>query len=87
MWKEEPKEESRERGTYPSSVLPQGYSLLIDALLGDDAHPKGVSSVDISLCGRDEDVFDQLNRLVLSQRNMLHTLHVLETNLWKERQT
>lgn len=77
--------ESTGRGTSPFSVLPQWYGLLFDALLGDDANPKSISGVDISLCGRDEDIFDQLNRLLLSQRNMLHTLHVLETNLWKDR--
>lgn len=81
MWKEQTKEKSRERGTFPSSVLPQWYSLLTDALLSDDAHPKSISGVDVSLCGRDEDIFDQLNGLVLSQRNVLHTLHVLETDL------
>lgn len=50
MWKET-KEESRERGTRPPSVLSQRYSLLIDALLGDDADPKGVSGVNVSLGG------------------------------------
>lgn len=81
MWKEQSKEKIRERGTFAFSILPQWYSLLADALLSDDADPKSISSVDISLCGRDEDVFDQLNCLVLSQRNVLHTLHVLEANL------
>lgn len=48
------------------SVLPQGDGLLLDAFLCDDADPKGISSVDISLCSRDEDVFDQLNGFLLS---------------------
>lgn len=69
------------------SVLPQWYGLLLDALLIDDADPEGISGVDVSFCRRDEDIFDELNRLLLSQRNMLHTLHVLETNLWKVRPT
>lgn len=71
----------------PSSVLPQWYGLLLDALLINDADPEGISSVDVSLCRRDEDIFDELDRLLLTQRNMLHTLHVLETNLWKVRPT
>lgn len=48
------------------SVLPQGDGLLLDAFLCDDADTKGISSVDISLCSRDEDIFDQLNGFLLS---------------------
>lgn len=71
----------------PFSVLPQWYGLFLDALLINDADPEGISSVDVSFCRRDEDIFDELDRLLLTQRNMLHTLHVLETNLWEVRPT
>ena len=83
MWKEQTEKENRDSGKHriSSSVLPQWYCLLINALLSDNTHPKGVTGVDVSFCRRDEDIFDQLNCLVLSQRNMLHPLHVLETNL------
>lgn len=68
------------------SVLPQLYGLLFDALLGDDANFKRIPSVHVPLCCWDEDIFDQLNCLLLSQRNLLHTIHVLETNLRKNKQ-
>lgn len=48
------------------SVLPQGDGLLFNAFLCDDADTKGITSVNISLCSRDEDVRNQLNCLLLS---------------------
>lgn len=67
------------------SVLPEGDGFLFDAFLRDDADTKGISSVNISLCSGDEDVRHQLNCLLLSQGNVLNTLHVFETNLWKSK--
>lgn len=63
------------------SVLPEWDCLFFDALLGHDAYPEGISGVHISLSSRDEDIFDQLHSLLLVQGQVLHTLHVLESNL------
>ncbi|CAG5854207.1 unnamed protein product [Menidia menidia] len=57
------------------------YSLLANALFSDDTDLKSISRVHVSLCGGDEHIFDQLDGLFLSQGNVLHTLHVLKTNL------
>lgn len=81
MWKEQT------RGTWCFSVLPQRYAFLFGTLLGNDADSKGVSGVDVSLCCWDEDIFDQLKCFLLGQRHMLHTLHILETDLWKNTHT
>lgn len=64
-----------------SSILPQRDCLLRDSLLSDDTDLKGIPGVNISFCGRDENIFDQLNGLLAAQRNSCYTFHVLETNL------
>lgn len=64
-----------------ASIPPEREGFQLDAFLGDDLDLESVSRVDVALGGRDEDVLDQVDSLVLAQRHLLDTLHVLEPDL------
>lgn len=69
----------------PQSVFPQGNSLLPDTLFGHDADPEGIASVHVPLSCRNKDIFHQPHGSVQRQGNMLHILHIFETNLGRQK--
>merc|ERR1711872_1193150 len=68
-----------------SLVSPQGQLLALDAILSNYLQGDPITSVDLTLSSRDEDIVDNIDRLLHAHGSLVYTLHVLQANLVVEK--